>query len=173
MEFAEHLHVSLELEFRSLDDHTLFLGDVRSFKGHAHFGILLLDFLTLVFVFHILLDGELVVLGLKLNPLASLFCDGHDRLLVLHLSFTEDFYVFGLVLFTESLKLSFIEDGSLWCKQSAALTGDDCAEHDEILVFKSAVNFGMEVTMGIHSFAHGELWIIIFWFGVGLLLASP
>ena len=103
MEFAEHLHVSLELEFGSLDDHALFLGDVRSFKCHAHFRILLLDFLTLVFVFHILLDGELVVLGLKLNPLASLFGDGHDRLLVLHLSFTEDFYVFGLVFFTESL----------------------------------------------------------------------
>ena len=173
LKLAEHLHVSLELKLGSGDDYILGLGDLSGLKGHADLGVLLLDLLSLGVVFHVLLDGELVVLGLKLDPLASLPGDGHDRLLIFHLSFAEDLDVFGLVLLTESGELSIVELSSLGSKRATTLTGDDSAEHDEILVLKGAVDSGSEFAMGVHSLAHSELWVLVFWSGVFLLLASP
>lgn len=89
LKLAEHFHVALELELGSIDDDSLSLINGLGLKGHAHLGVLLLDQLALLCVLHILADGQLVVLGLELNPLASLLGDCDDHLLVLDLTFTE------------------------------------------------------------------------------------
>lgn len=101
LEFTEHIHVTLELELGCFDDVCLRLVDGLSLKSHADLGVLLLDFLTLLLVFHVCSDGELVVLSFKLDPFAGFLGDANDALLVLNLAFTEDIDIGLLVLLTE------------------------------------------------------------------------
>ena len=89
LKLAEHFHVALELELRGLDYVFLSLCDLFSLECHADFRVFLLDLLSLLLIFHVLADSQLVVLGIELNPLASLLSDCNDAFLVFDLAFTE------------------------------------------------------------------------------------
>lgn len=173
LELAEHVHVSLELELGGSDDLLLGLLDGFGLKGHADLGVLLLDLLALLLVFHVLSDGELVVLGLELNPLACLLGDVDEGLLVLDLAFTESGDVFLLVLLTEADEFLLVKLSTLGSETAASLSGDDGSEDEEILVLKGAVDSGVEVTVKVHSSAHGKLRVVVLFFSIGGFLASP
>lgn len=173
LELTEHIHVALELELGCLDDVCLRLFDGLGLKSHANLGVLLLNFLTLNLVFHICSDGELVVLSLKLDPLAGFLGDADDAFLVLDLAFTEDIDIGLLVLLTEGSEFLLVKFGSLGSECTARLSGDDGSEDKEVLVLEGAVHLGVEITMGVHGFAHGEFWVIVLGCSVGGFLASP
>jgi hypothetical protein len=114
LKLAEHFHVALELEFGCLDNIILGLVDDLGLKGHAHLRVLLLDSLALLLVFHVLADGELVVLGFELDPLASFLGDGDDSFLVFDLTLTENGDILLLVLLLVSLEFLCVKLSSLW-----------------------------------------------------------
>ena len=173
LEFAEHVHVALELELRGSDDLVLGLGNLLGLKSHAHLGIPLLDLLAFVGVFHVLSDGQLVVLLLELNPLASLLGDVDDALLVLDLSLAEDAHVELLVLLLEGSEFLLVQRSSDGGELASGLAGDDGSEDNEVVKFESTVDLAAEFTMGVHGFAHGELGVVVFGFGVGGFLSAP
>ena len=113
LELAEHVHVSLELELGGSDDLILSLLNGLGLKSHADLGVLLLDLRAKVLSFHVLSNGELVVLGFELNPLASFLGDVDEALLVLDLTLTEGGDVFLLVLLTEETEFLLVKLGTL------------------------------------------------------------
>ena len=173
LKLTEHFHVALELELGCLDDIILGLLNCSGLEGHANIRVLLLDGLALLGVLHVLADGELVVLSLELDPLASLLGDGNDGLLVLDLSLTEASDVLLLVLLLVGSELQGVHLGSLGSKGTASLAGDDGSEDDEVLKLEGSINLGGEVAMGVHSFTHSEFGVIVLGCSVGGFAAAP
>lgn len=62
LELAEHIHVALELKFRSFDEYCNVLSDFLIFQLKARLRIHLSDFLAFLLVGPVLLDAKLVVL---------------------------------------------------------------------------------------------------------------
>mmetsp|Transcript_17494 Transcript_17494/g.22165 ORF Transcript_17494/g.22165 Transcript_17494/m.22165 type:complete len:312 (-) Transcript_17494:179-1114(-) len=167
LQLAEHLHVALELELGSLDDVVLSLGDLLGLEGHAHLAVFLLELSALLGVFHVLLDGELVVLGIELNPLAGLLSHADDGVLELLLTLAEGSDVLLLVLLTEGLELAHVERFLLGEEGAHGLASDDSAKDHVVVVLEGAVKVGLEISVLVHGLAHGELGVLVLVFGLG------
>ena len=124
-------------------------------------------------IIHILLNRELVVLGLKFDPLARLLSDSDDALLVLDLAFAEDVDVPLLVLLTESFKLFLVKFESLWAKRATSLACDNRPEHEEVVELKRAIDLSREIAVLVTVGTHGELGVVVLGPGVGGSGASP
>ena len=173
LKLTEHLHVALELELACGNDHGFIFSDFFGLEGHANLRVLLLNLLALVLIIHILLNCELVVLGLKFDPLACLLGDSDDALLVLDLAFAEDVHVPLLVLLTESLKLLLVKFKPLWAERAASLARDNRPEHEEVVELKCAIDLSREIAVLVTVGAHGELGVVVLGSGVGGSGASP
>ena len=173
LKLTEHFHVALELEFACGNNCGLFFGDFFGLKGHTNLRVFLLNLLTLVWVIHVLLDCELVVLGLEFDPLARLLSDGDDALLVLDLALAENIDVPLLVLLTESLKLLLVEFEPLWAERAAGLARDYRPEHEEVVELKRAIDLSLEIAVLVTVGTHGELGVVVLGLGVGGPGPSP
>ena len=169
LQLAEHLHVALELELGGADNLGLVLRDIFGLKSHANLAIFLLELLALLRVLHVLLDGELVVLRLELDPLAGLLGHGNDGLLELVLALAEDSDVLLLVLLAEGLHLLLVEGLLLGDEGAHRLTRDDGTQNHVVVVLESAVEVCLELAVRVHGCTHGELGVLIL---VGRLGAS-
>ena len=109
LKFTEHIHVALKLELGSFNDVFLGLWNWFTFERHTNLSIFLLNFCSLILVFHMLFHTQLIVAWLELDPLASLLCNVDNWFLECYLSLTEYFNIGLLVLIRESFQLLFIQ----------------------------------------------------------------
>ena len=109
LKFAEHIHITLELEFRCFDNIFLAFCDLFSLKGHAHFTVFLLNLTSLVLILHVSLQTELVIVWFKFNPFACLLSDHHHTLLECELTLTEHFDISLLILVGKRLQFFLVQ----------------------------------------------------------------
>jgi hypothetical protein len=162
LQFAEHVHIALEFELRSLNKNGYVFGDLLVLERKACFRVNLCDFLALFLVVEIGLDAQLVVLRFELNPLASLFGDCANAVVEFLLALAEDGHVGRLITTLKRLQFTLVQIVPKACELTASLAHDDASENQEGFPLEGTVWVERELTVSFTGLTHGKLGVFVF-----------